>query len=205
MRNLIIALISTLSLALVGCGVNGQNVPGEQHTTIGEVVQTTTGTNPTYVLERAPAPKPSTTTSIFTRPARATRDYVRKAVTPVKPTPITVIKAKPKAIVKPIVRKVSTIKHYTGYKQYAYRLVGSTQFPCLNRLWTRESHWNPNSQNRNSTAYGIPQFLNSTWRDIGFRKTSNPFVQIRAGLKYIKQRYGTPCRAWAHSESYGFY
>jgi hypothetical protein len=34
---------------------------------------------------------------------------------------------------------------------------------------------------------------------------TNPVTQIRWGLGYIKQVYGTPCGAWAHSQSTGWY
>jgi len=34
---------------------------------------------------------------------------------------------------------------------------------------------------------------------------TNPATQIIWGLNYIAGRYGTPCGAWSHSESYGWY
>ena len=34
---------------------------------------------------------------------------------------------------------------------------------------------------------------------------TNPSTQITWGLGYISGRYGTPCSAWAHSESVGWY
>ncbi|WP_336245485.1 transglycosylase SLT domain-containing protein [Nonomuraea sp. SYSU D8015] len=80
------------------------------------------------------------------------------------------------------------------------------QFRCLEKLWHRESGWNHRAGNRFSGAYGIPQALparkmasaGSDWR-------TNPRTQIKWGLKYIKQRYGTPCRAWAHFQSHRWY
>ncbi len=84
--------------------------------------------------------------------------------------------------------------------------VGSAQqFSCLENLWGKESGWNPNAQNPTSTAYGIPQFLNSTWASTGIAKTSDGYRQIDAGLIYIDSRYGSPCGAWAHSQSTGWY
>jgi len=76
---------------------------------------------------------------------------------------------------------------------------------CLNALWGRESGWNPDAQNPTSTAYGIPQFLDSTWAGTGIAKTSDPYLQIKAGLIYIESRYGSPCQAWAQSEAVGWY
>ncbi|MGY1637306.1 transglycosylase SLT domain-containing protein [Geodermatophilus sp. SYSU D00742] len=94
-----------------------------------------------------------------------------------------------------------------AYKNHALGQVGGnrTQFGCLDRLWERESGWNPRAQNPRSTAYGIPQFLDSTWAMTGIRKTSDPYRQIKAGLIYIGKRYGTPCGAWNHSQARGWY
>jgi hypothetical protein len=93
-----------------------------------------------------------------------------------------------------------------SFKDYAMSKVGSAdQFSCLENLWGKESGWNPNAQNRTSTAYGIPQFLDSTWAGTGIAKTSDGYRQIDAGLIYIDNRYGSPCGAWAHSQSTGWY
>jgi Transglycosylase SLT domain len=94
-----------------------------------------------------------------------------------------------------------------AYKNHALGQVGGnrTQFGCLDRLWERESGWNPRAQNPRSTAYGIPQFLDSTWAMTGIRKTSDPYRQIKAGLIYIGKRYGSPCGAWQHSQNRGWY
>lgn len=73
------------------------------------------------------------------------------------------------------------------------------EWEALKTLWTGESGWDNNAQNPTSTAYGIPQFLDSTWASVGYQKTSDPATQIAAGIKYIKSRpdYGTPSRALA--------
>ncbi|MCA0145169.1 transglycosylase SLT domain-containing protein [Blastococcus sp. LR1] len=93
-----------------------------------------------------------------------------------------------------------------SYKQYAMSKVGSSgEFSCLESLWGKESGWNPNAQNPSSTAYGIPQFLDSTWKGTGIAKTSDGYRQIDAGLIYIENRFGSPCAAWSHSQSKGWY
>jgi membrane protein involved in colicin uptake len=94
-----------------------------------------------------------------------------------------------------------------SFQDYALSKLGGnrSQFSCLEHLWGKESGWNPNAQNRSSTAYGIPQFLNSTWAGTGIGKTSNGYRQIDAGLIYIDSRYGSPCGAWSHSRSTGWY
>lgn len=94
-----------------------------------------------------------------------------------------------------------------SYQSYALQKLGgdAAQFSCLEKLWGKESGWNPNAQNPSSTAYGIPQFLNSTWAGTGIAKTSDGYRQIDAGLIYIEQRYGSPCGAWSQSQANGWY
>jgi hypothetical protein len=94
-----------------------------------------------------------------------------------------------------------------SYQDYALGKLGgdSGQFSCLENLWGKESGWNPNAQNPSSTAYGIPQFLDSTWAGTGIAKTSDGYRQIDAGLIYIEQRYGSPCAAWSHSQAHNWY
>ncbi|WP_202863073.1 lytic transglycosylase domain-containing protein [Ornithinimicrobium murale] len=83
---------------------------------------------------------------------------------------------------------------------------GQDQFSCLNSLWNRESGWNTYAQNPSSGAYGIPQSLpGSKMASAGADWQTNPATQIRWGLGYIQGRYGSPCGAWAHSQSVGWY
>ncbi len=83
---------------------------------------------------------------------------------------------------------------------------GADQFGCLDSLWTRESNWTVNADNPTSSAYGIPQALpGSKMSSAGPDWSYNPVTQIRWGLGYIADRYGSPCSAWAHSESVGWY
>jgi hypothetical protein len=82
----------------------------------------------------------------------------------------------------------------------------SEQFQCLDLLWTRESRWDYQIQNGSSGAYGIPQALpGSKMASAGADWRTNPVTQIRWGLGYIADRYGSPCGAWAHSESHNWY
>jgi hypothetical protein len=83
---------------------------------------------------------------------------------------------------------------------------GSSEFDCLVALWNRESHWNVYSNNVSSGAYGIPQALpGSKMASAGADWATNPATQITWGLGYITGRYGTPCGAWGHSQSSGWY
>jgi hypothetical protein len=92
----------------------------------------------------------------------------------------------------------------------AYNLLASfgfstSQFGCLNDIWTRESGWRYNAENA-SGAYGIPQALpGSKMATYGSDWQTNPATQIKWGLNYIKSRYGSPCQAWAVWQSQGWY
>jgi hypothetical protein len=76
------------------------------------------------------------------------------------------------------------------YKLYAHsRIIDSMQYRCLEQLWIKESNWNPLAQN--GSHYGIPQLRNVKVRSL------DPYTQIDWGIRYIKDRYQTPCKAWS--------
>ena len=79
------------------------------------------------------------------------------------------------------------------------------QWSSLDKLWTKESGWNNLAQNPTSTAYGIPQFLDTTWAEVGGTKTSDARKQIQYGIAYIKKRYGDANAAWGHSVANNWY
>lgn len=76
------------------------------------------------------------------------------------------------------------------------------QFTCLVELWQRESGWRVTAENP-SGAYGIPQALPGSKMGPGWQSSAT--VQISWGLGYIAGRYGTPCGAWSHELSAGWY
>jgi hypothetical protein len=86
-----------------------------------------------------------------------------------------------------------------SYKDYTKSKIGSyRQFKCVDKLWTKESNWNPKS--RLGSHYGIPQ-----GRSI-YLKTANPYEQIDWGLKYLSNRYPKDyaCEALAHMNARGY-
>lgn len=83
---------------------------------------------------------------------------------------------------------------------------GDDQFSCLVSLWNKESGWNYQAYNSSSGAFGIPQALpGSKMSSAGADWQSNAGTQISWGLGYISGRYGSPCGAWGHSQSVGWY
>jgi hypothetical protein len=96
------------------------------------------------------------------------------------------------------------------YQRYAVDMLTQMgkleQWSCLYTLWMRESNWNPKSTNRDSGAHGIAQFMPSTWKLVGFKRTDNGFVQVEAGLAYIQRKYGgNICKALGSNLSRGWY
>lgn len=75
----------------------------------------------------------------------------------------------------------------------------------LKRIAYRESSYNVSSRSQSSTAYGLWGFLNSTWKNVGFRKTNCPYCQTRAALRYIKRRYKSIDKAWNHHLKHHWY
>ena len=107
------------------------------------------------------------------------------------------------ALLSLAIRQVELAREPRGAKLVAKALIaekyqwGEGQYACLNKLWTKESHWNYKARNKVSGAHGIPQALPATKMEIvGTDWRTNPVTQISWGLKYINERYDTPCKAW---------
>lgn len=105
-----------------------------------------------------------------------------------------------------------TIEHKQDAKDYAASYMkdtygwGAAQFTCTDKIFEYESHWN--YKDKNGKYLGIPQVNSGFVKGQGYSKSAymkDYKVQVRVGLKYIKKRYGTPCSAWKHIGSTGWY
>jgi resuscitation-promoting factor RpfB len=110
-----------------------------------------------------------------------------------------------------------------------YGWTGS-QEACLDELWERESGWQDDIANPGSDAFGIAQALGhgeagtgtvdsvvrypdgSSAGDVAVNEypsaaanAGNAEAQIKWGLAYIHDTYGTPCGAWDHEEADSWY
>lgn len=93
---------------------------------------------------------------------------------------------------------INTVTDTNNYKLYAHmKVIDAKEYRCLELLWNKESRWDPRANNPKSSAYGIPQILRL--------KVLDPYRQIDIGLKYIKHKHQTPCKAWAYHQSKGHY
>jgi len=93
---------------------------------------------------------------------------------------------------------INKLTDVNNYKLYAHmKLKDAKEYRCLELLWMRESRWDPRAANPKSSAYGIPQLLKL--------KVLDPYLQIDLGLKYIKHRHLTPCKALDYHNRKGHY
>ena len=84
--------------------------------------------------------------------------------------------------------------------------MSSSEFGCLDNIWSQESGWNVHAANPSSSAYGIPQALpGSKMSSAGPNWEDNAETQIRWGLGYIRDRYGSACAAWSYKQGAGWY
>ncbi len=108
------------------------------------------------------------------------------------------------ALISVAARKVELARQADGAREVAKEIIAAKyqwsekQFTCLDQLWIKESHWNYKARNKVTGAHGIPQALPATKMEIiGTDWRTNPVTQITWGLKYIEERYETPCKAWS--------
>jgi hypothetical protein len=101
---------------------------------------------------------------------------------------------------------VSTNPHDIARSMLAHYGWSADQFSCLDEIYIHESGWNPSASNPYSGAYGIPQALpGDKMAAFGSDWQTNPATQLAWGLTYIRDRYGSPCGAWAFWQSHNWY
>jgi hypothetical protein len=94
----------------------------------------------------------------------------------------------------------ATAKNYSvdHLKLYAHsRILDYKEFQCFNRIITKESRWYYLA--KNGSHFGLGQMRSKHYRDL------DPYRQIDVTLKYITNRYGTSCKAWAFHQERNYY
>ncbi|MCF6522017.1 transglycosylase SLT domain-containing protein [Streptomyces sp. JJ36] len=88
----------------------------------------------------------------------------------------------------------------------ARQIVGAGQFQCFSNIVDHESGWNYQATNPSSGAYGLVQALPGTkMASAGADWRTNPATQIKWGLNYMNDRYGSPCGAWEFWQANNWY
>jgi len=91
------------------------------------------------------------------------------------------------------------LKNYAiSYMKWQFPDWNRSEHKALIKLWNAESHWNPEADNPDSSAYGVAQVLNT--------EPGTPAPrQVERGLAYIVHRYEKPSVAWSHHRKNGWY
>ncbi len=88
----------------------------------------------------------------------------------------------------------------------ARQMMASDQFQCFSNIVDHESTWNYKATNASSGAYGLVQALpGSKMASAGADWQTNPATQIKWGLNYMNERYGSPCGAWSFWQANSWY
>lgn len=116
---------------------------------------------------------------------------------------------------KNVSEEIVAVRHYDksrvqrepvlSARSYARNLVSAEEYKFMYELIMLESSWNPDAQNKKSTAYGLGQFLDKTWDLVGIEKSSDYRVQLVAMHKYVMDRYGSWVKALEFRKANGYY
>lgn len=107
----------------------------------------------------------------------------------------------------PVEVKVLTPMERVSAKEFSKALLTKKQYRCFTKLIGKESAWNHEAKNPTSTAKGIGQLLEGTYKNLGMKHTDHAVAQTVAALAYIGRKYGSggPCAAWDHWQKNKWY
>ncbi|WP_351226146.1 transglycosylase SLT domain-containing protein [Streptomyces sp. NPDC002133] len=109
------------------------------------------------------------------------------------------------------VRSASSFATQSSYtvaevQAMARQMIPGDQFQCFSNIVDHESTWNYRATNPSSGAYGLVQALpGSKMASAGADWQTNPATQIKWGLNYMNDRYGSPCGAWSFWQANHWY
>ena len=90
---------------------------------------------------------------------------------------------------------------------FVNELMNQRQASCLLWIFNKESHINPKAKNPSSSARGVGQLLESTYRNIGLKHSADPLAQVVASIAYISRHYGSDgaCAAKSFWQKHSYY
>jgi len=109
------------------------------------------------------------------------------------------------AIPASIIYKERPLLEQVEAKQLAKKLLTKKEFSCLTKLLGKESAWKAEAKNPASSAKGIGQLLDATYRNLGMKHSEASVAQLVATLAYIHRRHLTPCKAWEFFKQKNYY
>jgi len=99
-------------------------------------------------------------------------------------------------------------KHYAKLQLNNYGW--ASQWGCLQTLWQNESNWRPDAKNHTP----VKMLINGKWvkfyaggipQKLGLNPRATVEKQIQVGLSYVRDRYGSPCKALQFWKSHYWY
>lgn len=112
----------------------------------------------------------------------------------------------PSAVPELVVYKSRPHLMQVNHKEVARELLTTKNFKCFSALMGKESAWK-DKKNPDSSASGVGQLLNGTYRNLGMKRSKSTVAQTVASLAYIGRKYGAggPCAAWAFFKKHSYY
>jgi Transglycosylase SLT domain len=89
-----------------------------------------------------------------------------------------------------IVQAQPVLNDQQKVEQFVHELMVKRQADCLLWIFKKESHINPKAKSKHSSAKGVGQLLESTYRNIGLKHSADPLAQVVASIAYISRHYG---------------
>jgi len=194
------AVVATALAVLLGAGAAGQASSTSAHTADASKESSLQKLDFEQVGSNAPA-SPSTGS------VEAKASEVKPAEAPAPPAPPAPAAPAPApAPVQPV-----AVDDPAGAQAYAAAQLpahgwAASEMQCLQKLWTKESDWKTTATNPSSGAYGVVQSLPAEkMASAGADYRTNYRTQINWGLKYVKDRYGSPCGALNFHYAHNWY
>ena len=119
--------------------------------------------------------------------------FVNAAFAPQPAVPATVVYKE-----RPLLKQVDA-------KKLAKVLLTKQEYSCLAKLLGKESAWKASAKNPTSSAKGIGQLLDATYRNLGMKHSQASVPQLVATLAYIHRRHVTACNAWQFFKAKNYY
>ena len=123
---------------------------------------------------------------------------------------ILVLALMPKFQSQPSVQVVTVNEAVTLTEQqritlFINELLDAKSAQCLKNILMVESHMNPKAKNPTSTARGVGQLLETTYKNIGLKHSADPLAQVIATIAYISRHFGSTCSAWSFHKKHNYY
>lgn len=109
------------------------------------------------------------------------------------------------AVPATVVYKERPLLEQVDAKKLAKVLLTKQEYSCLAKLLGKESAWKASAKNPTSSAKGIGQLLDATYRNLGMKHSEASVAQLVATLAYIHRRHVTACNAWQFFKVKNYY